>query len=101
MVSVIDIPDPDKPEDWVFQITPSWAGEEIPNQSDEEKLAMLKDMAKDFAEPWKSAFLWIPEGTPTPHSNLGFWVTIPWDNRKGAVTLAGYATLLRFNGRFC
>jgi hypothetical protein len=92
---VIDVPDPEKPEGWVFQVAPSWAGEETPNQSDEDKLANLKKIAQDFAEPWKSAFLWLPEGTPTPQSNLGFWITIPWDNHNGTVTLAGYVSTFK------
>jgi 2-polyprenyl-6-methoxyphenol hydroxylase-like FAD-dependent oxidoreductase len=88
---VADVPDPDRPETWVFQLMPSWTGPYNPDQTDAERLAFLKDKAQYFAEPWKSAFLWIPDGTPFPCSNMTHWVTIPWDNRKGMVTLAGDA----------
>jgi 2-polyprenyl-6-methoxyphenol hydroxylase-like FAD-dependent oxidoreductase len=88
---VADVPDPDKPETWVFQIMPSWTGPYDAEQTDEQRIAMLKETALTMAEPFKSAYLWIPEGTPMPQSNMMHWVTIPWDNRKGTVTLTGDA----------
>jgi hypothetical protein len=86
---VVDIPDPDKPENWVFQLMPTWPGKIPSGQTDAERLSILKKFAEDFAEPWKSTFLWIPDGTPAPGSDLAFWETIPWDNHNGTVTLAG------------
>jgi hypothetical protein len=91
MVVVADVPDPDKPETWIFQIMPSWTGPYDAEQTDEQRISMLKEKALTMAEPFKSAYLWIPDGTPMPQSNLMHWVTIPWDNRKGTVTLAGDA----------
>lgn len=70
---------------------PSWTGPYDPDQTDIERLAFLKDTAQHFAEPWKSAFLWVPDGTPFPCSNLTYWETCPWDNQRGVVTLAGDA----------
>jgi 2-polyprenyl-6-methoxyphenol hydroxylase-like FAD-dependent oxidoreductase len=68
---------------------PTWPGTIDPKHTDDDRLATMKEFAQDFAEPWKSTFLWIPEGTPSHGSNLAFWETIPWDNHKGKVTLAG------------
>jgi 2-polyprenyl-6-methoxyphenol hydroxylase-like FAD-dependent oxidoreductase len=88
---VADVPDPNKPEGWTFQLMPTWPGLVDTSQTDEERLSHLKEMAKDLAEPWKSAFTWIPEGSTTTASNLMYWATIPWDNQNGSVTLAGDA----------
>lgn len=88
---VVDIPDPDKPEGWVFQLMPTWPGTVDTTQTDKDRIAHLKELAKDLAEPWRSAFLWIPDGSAAPASNLMYWVTVPWDNHKGSITLAGDA----------
>jgi hypothetical protein len=54
-------------------------------------LAALKEKAKTFGEPFKSAFLWIPEGTPLFANWLGYWMPIPWDTKNGTITLTGDA----------
>lgn len=87
----MDAPDPNKPENWVFQFMPSWPGPEQKDQTDKDRIALLKNWAEDFAEPWKSAFLWIPEDTVAPATNLTYWATSPWNNQNGTVTLAGDA----------
>src|SRR5205814_4910249 len=40
-------------------------------------------------EPWKSELLWIPEGTPVADNAVSYWITSPWDNADGSITLAG------------
>lgn len=51
----------------------------------------IKKKAEGFADPFRSASEWIPEGTPTHHDQLQYWVTQKFDNKKGMVTLAGDA----------
>ena len=45
----------------------------------------------DFAEPFKSIYTSLPQGTKIWCDRLSQWPTIPWDNRAGRVTLAGDA----------
>ncbi|KAF2668608.1 putative monooxygenase [Microthyrium microscopicum] len=87
-MAMADVPDPEKPEKWEFQLMPTFAG---PYQamSAAEQLSMLKDVAQDLAEPWKSAIEWIPEGSNVHYSNLMYWQPVPWDNNQGRTTLAG------------
>lgn len=54
-------------------------------------LENLKKKAATFAEPFRSANLWIPEGTPIHENKISYWMPIPWDDRNGRITLAGDA----------
>lgn len=88
---VQEVPDPEKPEDWKFQLVTSWLGTPDTALSSTEGLALVKKKASVLADPFKSANLWIPEGTPISFDRLSYWATIPWDNHGGRVTLAGDA----------
>lgn len=52
---------------------------------------MVKSRMQDQAEPFRSANLWIPDDTPVKFDDIAYWVTIPWDNHGGRITLAGDA----------
>lgn len=54
-------------------------------------LESLKKKAETFGEPFRSANLWIPEGTPILENKISYWIPIPWDDRNGRITLAGDA----------
>lgn len=54
-------------------------------------LTALKKKAATFADPFKSAFLWIPDDTKLFANYLSYWTPIPWDNKDGRVILAGDA----------
>ncbi|KAI9857757.1 MAG: hypothetical protein M1824_004713 [Vezdaea acicularis] len=90
-ISIQEVPDPEKPEDWKFQLVTSWLGTPDTALSSAEGLALVKKKASVLADPFKSANLWIPEGTPISFDRLSYWATIPWDNHGGRVTLAGDA----------
>ncbi|KFZ22699.1 hypothetical protein V502_02820 [Pseudogymnoascus sp. VKM F-4520 (FW-2644)] len=86
-ISIQDVPDPNDPATWSFQLQiTSHKGED-----DVTLLANLKKKAATFAEPFRSANLWIPEGTPIRENKLSYWIPIPWDDRNGRITLAGDA----------
>jgi 2-polyprenyl-6-methoxyphenol hydroxylase-like FAD-dependent oxidoreductase len=87
--TVQDVPDPDKPETWEFQVMPSWRGIRDPSLDDAGRLKKIKEFASLLAEPWKSELLWIPEGTPVADNAVSYWITSPWDNADGSITLAG------------
>ncbi|KAI9809365.1 MAG: hypothetical protein M1827_006877 [Pycnora praestabilis] len=90
-VSIQDVPDPDKPETWRFQMATSWPGERDPNMTDADRLKLLKERASPLAEPYRSANLFIPDGSKVSHDDITYWVTIPWDNHDGRISLAGDA----------
>jgi hypothetical protein len=87
VLAVQDVPDPDNPATWSFQLQTTWHK----GQDDVTSLANLKAKAATFAEPFRSANLWIPEGTPIYENKLSYWNPIPWDDRNGRITLAGDA----------
>lgn len=89
---VSSMPDgPDHPETWVFHLAMAWLGDCDHSLSHEERLALIKERAKDLGEPARSAFTWIPEGTPVYKADISYWITQPWDNWGGRMTLVGDA----------
>lgn len=89
--SVQDVPDPDKPETWTFQVVNSWIGQRDPAMDNAARLAQIKAYASDFAEPFRSATLAMPADTIVTYDTMAYWVCIPWDNKGGRATLAGDA----------
>jgi 2-polyprenyl-6-methoxyphenol hydroxylase-like FAD-dependent oxidoreductase len=89
--SVQDVPDPDKPESWIFQVVNSWIGQRDPAMDNAARLAQIKAHASDFAEPFRSATLAMPADTIVTYNTMAYWVPIPWDNKGGRATLAGDA----------
>ncbi|KAL9095651.1 MAG: hypothetical protein Q9165_002083 [Trypethelium subeluteriae] len=83
-----DVGDPADPSTWTFQLQTTWKkreGEEATS------LASHKKRAETFGEPFRSANLWIPEGTQIYDNRMSYWVPIPWDNRGGRIIIAGDA----------
>ncbi|RDW65893.1 FAD-dependent oxidoreductase [Aspergillus mulundensis] len=89
--------DKDHPENWVFFQFISYPEprDEINTRTDEELVRHVKDLARGFADPWRSAFEWMSDGTPVWYSKLRNWdPSLPghrWENQRGRVTLAGDA----------
>lgn len=90
--SISSMPDgPDHPETWVFHLAMAWRGEARHDLSYAERLAIIKEKADGLAEPARSSFKWIPEGTQVHKADISYWVTEPWDNHQGRLTLVGDA----------
>ncbi|MCJ1255548.1 hypothetical protein MMC24_003364 [Lignoscripta atroalba] len=90
-ISIQDVPDPQKPETWRFQIVTSWLGQRDTSLDNAGRLAQVKAKAEVLPEPFRSANLWMPEDTHITYDSIGYWVSVPWDNRQGRTTLAGDA----------
>jgi 2-polyprenyl-6-methoxyphenol hydroxylase-like FAD-dependent oxidoreductase len=61
-------------------------------KTNSERIAMMKERAKDFAEPLRSIVMDIPDDMDyTTPLRLGDFPCRDWDNRNGRVTLAGDA----------
>jgi len=90
--SISSMPDgPDHPESWIFHMAMAWLGEVDNTLGYKERLALIKDRAKDLGEPARSSFMWIPEETEVHKADISYWVTQPWNNRDGRMTLLGDA----------
>ena len=89
---VSSMPDgPDHPGSWVFHLAMAWLGEPDHSLDYKQRLAMIKERAEELGEPARSAFTWIPPDTPVHKADISYWITQPWDNRGGRITLVGDA----------
>ncbi|KAL1988839.1 hypothetical protein VTN96DRAFT_7723 [Rasamsonia emersonii] len=90
--SISSMPDgPDHPESWVFHLAMAWLGDNDNQLSYKERLALIKERAKELGEPARSAFQWIPEDTQVHKADISYWIPQPWDNHGGRMTLVGDA----------
>ncbi|MCJ1302300.1 hypothetical protein MMC08_005103 [Hypocenomyce scalaris] len=92
-ISIQDVPDPNKPETWLFQLVMGWGGsptlEEMPANAD--RMRVFKERAQWWGEPWKTAGLYVKEDTQIYGMPATYWMPTIWDNHKGKITLAGDA----------
>lgn len=94
-----DAPDPADPESWTFfhYISfPEPRHQISKGKSTVEHIAHQKELAKEYADPFKSAFEWLADDSPTAwYGKLQHWdpgePDHRWDNKGGRVTLAGDA----------
>ncbi|KAL8982513.1 MAG: hypothetical protein Q9177_005250 [Variospora cf. flavescens] len=94
-----DAPDPSDPESWVFFHYISFP--EPRDQISKEKttaehIAHQKQLARAYADPFRSAFDWLADDSPTAwYGKLQHWDPAEpahaWDSKGGRVTLAGDA----------
>lgn len=54
-------------------------------------MKLMKERAQTFGEPFKSAFLWMPDDNPIYPNFLSYWMPIPFDTKNGRITLVGDA----------
>ncbi|KAL9594041.1 MAG: hypothetical protein Q9219_007248 [cf. Caloplaca sp. 3 TL-2023] len=90
--SISSMPDgPDYPESWIFHMAMAWLGESNGSSSYQERLSQIKARAEGLGEPARSAFLWLPDDTEVHKADISYWISQPWDNRRGQLTLIGNA----------
>ncbi len=88
------VPDPDDARTWSFHILRLWQGKLDGVLRGEEAVKHLKERhgTETMCEPFRSSILGIPNDTESfTTSQMHHWITVPWDNRAGRVTLAGDA----------
>lgn len=92
-IAVQDVPDPDKPETWTFQLQTTWKKTTEPDLAEEDVSSLQKhwERSQQWGEPFKSANLWIPEGTKLGVNKIAYWIPEKWNTRSGRVVLAGDA----------
>ncbi|KAJ6023972.1 hypothetical protein N7540_004769 [Penicillium herquei] len=90
--SISSMPDgPDHPETWVFHMAMAWMGQSDNAMCYAERLALVKSKAEGLGEPARSAFMWMPEETEVHKADISYWVSQPWNNKDGRMTLVGDA----------
>ena len=91
--AVLEVEDPDKPEEWKFQNVTSWKGrpsiEDLKDPQD--RVKHLKRIAAEYADPWRTAGTAISDDAVLPVDRCTYWMPKDWDNRGGTITLAGDA----------
>ncbi|KAI8153967.1 FAD-dependent monooxygenase cctM [Colletotrichum sp. SAR 10_70] len=91
-LAVADVPDPEDPETWEFQVALSLWSNEDPPETNEDRMKYFKKLAEPYCEPYRSAALWVPDDTYIPRDKYAEWKRIaPWNNFGGRVTVAGDA----------
>ncbi|KAH9878828.1 hypothetical protein J1614_002262 [Plenodomus biglobosus] len=95
-----DAADADDPSSWTFFFYISWPSslaeqDATKSWTDAQRLAQQKELAKDFCDPWRSAYEWTPDDAPVWYMGLTDWDPgregCRWDNHDGLVTLVGDA----------
>ena len=51
----------------------------------------MRARAQTFGEPFKSAFLWMPEDNKLYANFLSYWMPVAFDSKNGRITLTGDA----------
>lgn len=69
----------------------AWFAEDGVPVTDKERLELIRKKAQTLAEPVRSAFSWIPDDTRVNKADISYWISEPWDNRQGRITLVGDA----------
>ncbi|KAK1142464.1 hypothetical protein N8T08_007826 [Aspergillus melleus] len=92
--------DPAQPESWTFFFYISWHStleeqKDTAEWTNAQRLQQVKEFAKTFADPWRSAFEWLEDDHQVWYMNLTDFNPGSrdhrWNNRGGCVTLAGDA----------
>ena len=91
LYAVLDVVDPDDPTTWTFQLMTSWPSDK--SNSTAITLDDIRSKMALFAHPFSSANEWVTEesGFRIGVNNLSSWLPVPFDNRRGRITLAGDA----------
>ena len=96
--SLHDAPDPDHPENWTFFFYISYfePRDHDPARTTAQHIEFQKEMAKDFADPFRTGFeLLADDSTTAWYGKMRHWdpeqPNHKWNNHDGRVTLAGDA----------
>lgn len=68
-----------------------WRDESGLHKRGAEALQYVKKHTSPLQGAFKSAIDWTPDSSPVSIDEMKYWEPVPWDNRKGCVSLAGDA----------
>ncbi|KPI37992.1 uncharacterized protein AB675_3133 [Cyphellophora attinorum] len=94
-ILILDKPDLERPETWVFYVLSTWPKEEgVTYGKDDDLLEEYRRRMDGWGDPYRKVADWIPEGTKVRPILGGLKVFAPkerWNNRDGRVTIGGDA----------
>lgn len=94
-IFLLDKPDLERPETWVFYILTTWPVENDTkgkeDQTSADRLRRLRRQMEGWADPYKTIIELLPDDVEIAKNQLRIWHPQPWDNHGGRVTLAGDA----------
>ena len=91
---ILDKPDLQRPETWVFYVLSTWPNEGVNYDKDQDLLQEYRQRMEGWGDPFKKVADWIPEGTRVRPIIGGLKVFAPkekWNNLSGRVTIGGDA----------
>ena len=80
---------PDDPATWTTFWVKIWRDESTPQLRGQEALDYIKEKTAPLQGAFQSAIDWTPATSSVSIDEMKYWVPVPWDNRRGLVTLAG------------
>lgn len=91
LLTPVDIPSLEQPEDWKLQcLFTTWGATHADTNA--ERVRIFKEAASKYAEPWRSAALWLPDDTHIPADGVRYWADpVAWPHWNGKITLGGDA----------
>ncbi|KAF2104342.1 FAD/NAD(P)-binding domain-containing protein [Rhizodiscina lignyota] len=89
-ISVQDVPHPDDPASWTFQLQTTWRTD-ASSTAAVTSMAAHKARAQTFAEPFRSANVWVPDSTPLHENKISVWMPVAMDTRDGRACVVGDA----------
>lgn len=93
MIVPLEVHDPQRPEEWVFQHFMNLWSDAMPSEDPKQRWRHFQELGAAHAEPFRSAALEVDEGTFIPYDRLKYWAKpVAWEGRGGGrVTIAGDA----------
>ncbi|KAH8691651.1 putative monooxygenase [Talaromyces proteolyticus] len=90
-VFLLDKPDIERPETWVFYILSTWSLSDAGIHHPGSRLSELRSRMRDWFDLFKVVVDNVPDDVEIKPDQLRIWKTRPWDNHRGRITLAGDA----------
>lgn len=82
--------DPNDKSTWDMFWVKIWKGTPV-NLQGPEAVRYIKENTKGVCDTLQNAIDWTPEDSPCNIDEMKYWVSVPWDNHSGRVTLLGDA----------
>lgn len=90
-IFLLDKPDIEKPETWVFYILATWRLDNKSDRPSGKRLDELRSRMTEWFDLYKKVVENVPDDVEIKPDQLRIWKTKQWDNHQGRVTLVGDA----------
>lgn len=90
-IFLLDKPDIDKPETWVFYILATWRLDDKNDRGSGKRLDELRSRMTGWCDLYRTVVENVPDDVEIKPDQLRIWKTKPWNNHQARITLAGDA----------